>query len=189
MVGYHGCERALAESVLAGDCVLEPSRNHYDWLGSGAYFWVDSPERAWDWAQRCTRTGDPVISSPAVLGAFIHPGLCLNLTDYGVAEELRVAYRLLQDMLESAGATMPVNDRAVDGISMRRRLDCAVIEVVHQLREEERLAGYETVYGVFEEGQPLFPGSALRDKTHVQIAVRNPECILGYFRVPETASI
>lgn len=188
VLGYHGCERALVESVLAGETLLRPSEKDFDWLGPGVYFWADSPRRALDWARRRSRTGDRVISSPAVLGAFIHPGLCLNLTDYGVIEELRAAHRILSDALAIAETPMPVNSAVMEGIPMRRSLDCAVIKAVHQLRKEEGLEGYDTVYGVFEEGEPLFPGSALRDKTHVQIAVCNPECILGYFRVPEAAS-
>jgi hypothetical protein len=47
------------------------------------------------------------------------------------------------------------------------------------------LRPYDTVYGVFEEGGSLFEGSGFREKTHAQIAVRNTEFILGYFRVLE----
>jgi hypothetical protein len=31
---------------------------------------------------------------------------------------------------------------------------------------------YDAVLGALEDGPPLYPGSALREKTHVQIAVR-----------------
>lgn len=177
VLGYHGCARALAEAVLAGGEVLSSSDNVFDWLGPGAYFWVDSAERARDWAQ--DRHGDEA----SVLGAFIHPGHCLNLSDYGVIEELRVAYRMLEATWANTNAPMPVNSSLVNGIPMCRRLDCAVIDLVHEVRKDMGLEAYDSVYGVFEEGGPLFPGSALREKTHVQIAVRNPECILGYFRV------
>ncbi|MFN9610672.1 MAG: hypothetical protein ACK546_00735 [bacterium] len=36
---------------------------------------------------------------------------------------------------------------------------------------------------MFEEGELVYPGAGFRDRTHVQIAIRNPEMILGYFRV------
>jgi hypothetical protein len=36
---YHGCDGAVAESVLLGRSRLEPSHNDYDWLGAGIYFW------------------------------------------------------------------------------------------------------------------------------------------------------
>jgi hypothetical protein len=45
------------------------------------------------------------------------------------------------------------------------------------------MEAYDTVYGVFEEGELVYPGAGFRDRTHVQIAIRNPEMILGYFRV------
>ena len=38
VLGYHGCDAALAEEVLAGREILRPSRNDYDWLGEGIYF-------------------------------------------------------------------------------------------------------------------------------------------------------
>ena len=46
VLGYHGCDREVAEQVLSGQSDLRLSENSYDWLGSGIYFWVDSPQRA-----------------------------------------------------------------------------------------------------------------------------------------------
>jgi len=40
------------------------------------------------------------------------------------------------------------------------------------------------VKGVFTEGKPVYPGAGFDEKTHVQIAVCNPLCIKGAFRVP-----
>src|SRR5438105_2821011 len=42
VIGYHGCSRAFAADLLAGRVSLEQwklSRNNYDWLGEGIYFW------------------------------------------------------------------------------------------------------------------------------------------------------
>jgi hypothetical protein len=36
---------------------------------------------------------------------------------------------------------------------------------------------FQTVRGAFEEGRPLFPGSAIRTQSHIQIAVRDVQCI------------
>ena len=63
------------------------------------------------------------------------------------------------------------------------QLDCAVIQMVHELRRDQQEPPYDTVYGVFEEGSEVYPGSGFKDKTHVQIAICKPEMILGYFRV------
>lgn len=189
LLGYHGCDRKLGEAVLSGKKTLQPSENDYDWLGPGIYFWIDSPERGLDWArERATRRkGQPApkIRDPYVIGAFIHPGLCLNLTDYGVTSELLDAYSSLTRMLRQSQKELPTNTLPQSGIYMKRNLDCAVIKTVHKLRRaDERQESYQTVYGVFEEGEALYPNSSFKEKTHVQIAVIDAAiCILGYFRV------
>jgi len=176
LVLYHGCDKEVAESVLLGKEPLKPSENDYDWLGHGIYFWVDSPERALDWAKARRK-------SPSVVGAFAYPGHCLNLTDYGVMDELALAYEATKKISEAAGTPLPENSSRQNGIFMKRQLDCAVIEMVHEIRKAERMDAYDTVYGVFEEGEFVYPGAAFKNKTHVQIAIRSPAMILGYFRV------
>ena len=176
LVLFHGCDKDVAESVLRGEATLQPSENDYDWLGNGIYFWVDSPERALAWAKLRR-------STPSVVGAFVYPGNCLNLTDYGVMNELALAYEATVGISAAAGTPLPVNSARQNGIFMKRQLDCAVIQLVHKIRESKGMDAYDTVYGVFEEGDLVYPGAGFRDRTHVQIAIRNPEMILGYFRV------
>jgi hypothetical protein len=43
----------------------------------------------------------------------------------------------------------------------------------------------QTVRGAFEEGDEPFPGAALKKETHIQVAVRDRQCILGLFRPVE----
>jgi hypothetical protein len=62
-----------------------------------------------------------------------------------------------------------------------------VIKALHKLREEASDPPYDSVFGVFESGSELYPGAALRSRTHMQIAVRmhnSQSNIVGYFRVP-----
>lgn len=184
VIGYHGCDRSVAEKVLRNKSHLRESRNPYDWLGPGIYFWVDSPERGYEWALNQSKRKNSKIKNPAVIGAFIHPGLCLNLTDYGVMEEIRAAFDLFRTLSESAGSPLPENKMHDEGVFLQRHLDCAVIKTVHEIRKQSGDPAYDTVYGVFEEGAVLFNGSGFREKTHVQMAVRNIDCIIGYFRVP-----
>lgn len=42
----------------------------------------------------------------------------------------------------------------------------------------------DTVRAVFTEGRPLYPNAGFFEKTHAQIALPNPACIKGVFRVP-----
>jgi hypothetical protein len=40
---------------------------------------------------------------------------------------------------------------------------------------------YDSVIGYFAEGESIYEGGELRHQNHLQICVRNPSCILGYF--------
>jgi len=64
---------------------------------------------------------------------------------------------------------------------LRRNLDCAVIRRLHMVLETQKLPPVNTIKGVFAEGLPVYPNEGFREKTHIQIAVRNPACIKGVF--------
>src|SRR2546426_169351 len=81
IVGYHGCDARLATKVLTGKMQLKPSANAYDWLGKGIYFWEHGPHRAYEWAIEQARLSGRKIKEPAVLGAKINLGICLDLLD------------------------------------------------------------------------------------------------------------
>ena len=76
VLGYHGCDQAIINDVLTGKHDLRASRNDYDWLGNGIYFWEDSYQRAFQWALQSKR-----VTHPGVIGAVINLGHCLNLLD------------------------------------------------------------------------------------------------------------
>ena len=189
-VTFHGCDESVAEILLrSGSWTADkswwtPSSKDFEWLGMGMYFWLDSPMRAFEWAKTAQQRSKKANSKPSLVGAVINPGLCLNLMDYGVIEELRQAYDYLTEIRKSAGSPMSANTRLdPQGSPLLRRLDCEVIQTVHQLRADNAQQPYDTVMGFFEEGEMAFDGSSIRAKTHVQIAVRNPEAIVGFFRV------
>jgi hypothetical protein len=117
---------------------------------------------------------------PAVVGAVIDLGDCLDLTTLVGLDMLRSAYESLAATFDEAGEPLPVNQDRV-----RPQLDCAVIERLHAIYEEQ--GGSSTASaGVFVEGEPVYPGSGVDTKTHVQMTVRNPNCVKGVFRVPES---
>ena len=64
---------------------------------------------------------------------------------------------------------------------MRKR-DCAVLNWYLEALENSGGPRYDTVRGCFLEGGPAFSGSKISKEAHIQIAVRNPDCILGVFR-------
>ena len=180
VLGYHGCDRALAQKVVSGKGELRPSKNDYDWLGHGIYFWEDSPRRAMQWAQKERHALDPrvEIRTPAVVGAVIDLGNCLNLVDAEALELVKAAYQTYQAICQVSGKEEAQNKGRDFGA---RFLDCAVLETLHQIREETKAVPFDTVRGFFVEGKELYPGAGMRGQDHVQICVRSPKQILGYF--------
>ncbi len=90
---------------------------------------------------------------------------------------LQAAHR---NYVQVAPKPLPENDR------LMHRLDCAAIN--YGLPWLTGLFGieFQTVRSVFQEGKPVFEGSDIREKSHIQIAVRDPSCILGYFKPRQT---
>ena len=52
---------------------------------------------------------------------------------------------------------------------------------LHLQRKLNSLAEFDSVRGVFVEGNPLYEGAGFHHKNHIQICIRNPNCIKGYF--------
>jgi hypothetical protein len=171
-LGYHGAKAGdaaeYARKLLVGDVGIDdwrPSENEFDWLGHGIYFWEHSPERARRWA------GDRGI----VVGAVIQLGNCLDLTDLRHTELLLSSHARLELEYRQKGLELPRNT----GRELKnRKLDCLVINSLADLSSGQ----IQTIRGAFEEGDEAFPGAALKAETHIQIAVRERECILGIFR-------
>lgn len=181
VLGFHGCDRKVGEAVIAGEHVSQ-SVNDYDWLGEGAYFWENSPERALSYAvhiKKHSKRGKGSIKDPFVIGAVIDLGLCLNLTDEGALDELCGAYEILLASSEE----IPLNKPGFSGDQdyLRRHLDCAVFQTLHQARHAVGLPEYASIRSPFLEGPELYPGTFFRKQTHVQICVRHRSCIKGYF--------
>lgn len=180
ILGFHGCDESTAEKILSGqDSHLTPSQKSYDWLGHGIYFWEGNLARAWDWAH--ARTAEGKITEPAVLGAIIDLRHCLDLFDLQAMNQVKEAHKVLMAMTTATQIPMPVNvgptpDKA------GRMLDCAVLNALHELRQDNGNEPYDSVRGPFLEGEPIYPGAGFRSHSHIQICVRSNACIKGYFR-------
>lgn len=176
--GYHGCDRAVGEAVLSGKTTLRPSRNKYDWLGDGVYFWEHSPRRAWEWAKSCVDNPQKTkgkITEPFVLGAIINLGVCLNLTDISNMQILQTSFGYLHAFCEKKDLKLPKNTEK------NRKLDCLVINLAAELNIRLGYGNFDTVRGAFIEGEPIYDGAKIFDETHIQVCVRNSSCISGYF--------
>lgn len=188
VIGFHGCDKTTYEKVLYHHERLMASHNSYDWLGNGVYFWENSLARAQEWANSyCDRHNKKyphqTPKEPAVIGAVISLGHCLDLTDYGSSDILKKGYEILEFELSSVGKSLPINrDIGESNDLLLRELDCAVIERVHQYNRETGQREYDSVRGIFIEGAPVYKDSGIREKTHTQLCILNPNCIKGYFK-------
>jgi hypothetical protein len=179
VMGYHGCDASVVADVLLRGKKLKHSRNDYDWLGHGVYFWEHGPQRAYDWAKRSKK-----VRRPAVIGALINLGVCFDLLDTSHTDLLAALFPLYRKTCEDTDTPLPVNLPAGQGDSgdlLLRHLDCAVINWGLDFMEKEEKQHYHTVRCLFSEGTPVFEGSRILTKSHVQIAVRDETAIIGYF--------
>lgn len=143
------------------------------------YFWESDARRGLDWAVDRSKKARSRIKRPFVVGAVIDLGLCLDLTTSEAAVKIKTAYDSLVKTYGSAGRALPVNEE------LRPEFDCAVINWLHYIRKRDREEPFDSVKGAFIEGDPIYPSANFKQKTHIQIAVRNPKCIKGIFRVDD----
>lgn len=184
VLAYHGCDRPIAEDLINYK-PFRPSANEYDWLGSGVYFWESNPARGLQWArfiQKYRAAKKNRIRTPYVIGAAIDLGYCLDLISSTGIEFVKDAYADFKHYVELSGREMPQNKGGSD--LLMRRLDCAVINHIHAVNARDKQRPFETVRGVFLEGQPIYETSGFYEKTHIQICVRDLRNIKAVFRVP-----
>ncbi len=193
IIGFHGCEASVRDSLLQNLNEIKISQKPFDWLGHGLYFWENNYDRALQWANEKNARG--AIKHPAVIGAVLYLGYCCDFLDKRYIALLTKYFAIMEDRYKKSGKELPTNvDLAHDPHrdKIMRHLDCAAIEFMHaeifeQLQNDIKKNGYsdykifDTVRGVFTEGGPAFQGAGLFAKSHIQICVRNPNCIQGFF--------
>lgn len=168
VLGYHGCKSEVAEALIRGELAIRdwrPSRNVYDWLGEGIYFWEHAPERARTWGK-----------ASGVVGAVLQLGTCLDFTNVRYTALLGLAFQTVQARHREEKVQLPKNK------GKRRDLDCLVINWLVATSEREQGIRFQTVRSTFLEGEPAFPTSGVLRESHIQIAVRDKSCVLGIFR-------
>jgi hypothetical protein len=167
--GYHGTNIDFLPDIRQNGFLL--SNKWGDWLGKGAYFWQDAPSRAWDWARK--RHGDKA----AVVRVLIHLDTdnCIDLVDIGWVGQFRQAYADLRAVVEAVGKSLP-NQTITFAPGEPHPLDRRVI---NHFIDSRAVLGQEilAVRGIFLEGEPFYPDSALYTEAHIQVAVRHPDLI------------
>lgn len=103
VTGYHGTLAESARTIVAQQR-MNKSKNSYDWLGDGVYFWQDYREHAKVWAFD-NYPGQKV----GILKTSIDLGTCLDFPSR-LFESMRIAAIVeLERRCNAGGRPMPVN--------------------------------------------------------------------------------
>jgi hypothetical protein len=178
VIGFHSCDKEVGLRVLNGENELLPSINSWDWLGGGVYFWEQNPFRALQYATECAQRkqfNKVPIKIPFVIGAIVDLGNCLDLVESSSISVLSSAYKNLEKTSWEGGEKLPINK------GNNRALDCLVIESIHNQNLSFKEQVYDTVRCAFPEGEAAYPTSYISSRLHIQVCVRNPACIRGFF--------
>lgn len=185
LIAYHGCDITVRDDLVKGKIkLLDHSQNAYDWLGPGAYFFEGDVQRAIMFAEASHANPDKrytkrPIATPAAVGAVLCVSSWLDMTTQAGILEFANAL----EGMRASNDPMPVNQRADDDDSdiIHRALDNAVFTFLHKLREKFDLAPFDAIRGAFPQGAEVAEKSGFRRHTHVQLALRNDACVVGWF--------
>lgn len=189
LIGFHGCDESVAKELLTKPKKVKISEKPFDWLGHGFYIWENNYDRALQWAKDKQKRG--TIKNASVIGVVFTLDNCLDLIDSEFIKTLSAYYELMKSDFSSLGKELPKNKDVKEDEHkdlLIRELDCAVIEYLHQKIKEEIENGtesflkeFDSARGVFIEGGPAFPGAGVQKKSHIQVCIRNMDCIKGFF--------
>lgn len=160
VVGFHATRLDTAQAIISAE-EFTASKNPWDWLGWGIYFWEDNYHRAKQWAlDIAIRTEQPA----AIIKATINRGRNLNFANEKVQEAFERTSAELTVCFTGSVVQPPQNK------SKQLYWDCLVWDLLVALHAQEA----DTVRRGFSE-----LSSRGIDQTHIQLCVRNPNAILN----------
>ncbi|MDF8363362.1 MULTISPECIES: hypothetical protein [Achromobacter] len=139
------------------------------------------------------------IASPAVVGALIRVNHWLDMTtQLGMATFANAYEAFIEEGVPKRGGVPrpPVNAKAHEGDRdfILRKLDNAIFSYLHGIMEAQHAKDpakeppYQIVRGAFPQGEEITPNSGFRADSHIQLAVRDQACIVGWF-MPEGSKL
>jgi hypothetical protein len=176
VVGYHGTRKSTALRIVQGTESYKKSENPDDWLGQGIYFWEYAPKQAWAWAEQRRKSQD-WDEEVAVLASMIRLGNCFDLLDPDNLEVLAGFGREYEYLQREMGHKPPKN------FNKSKFLDCAVFQFAYAAFElqDEPVDSCRAVF--VPTTKRLWTRSGVYRQAHIQLCLRNPECIVGTWLV------
>jgi hypothetical protein len=157
-IGYHGCEASVGERVRKTK-VFRLSVGDQEWLGDGVYFFEGDPGPARWWVKSRRKYPKWEILKADISAA---ESQVLDLLKEDDFDEFQRSLRMLVDHTETLGApVVGFKDGAVIN-ALCRIVPCKVVRAPFDWGTEGVRRGYSRIR-----------------KTHIQLAVRDPSCIVG----------
>jgi hypothetical protein len=176
VVGYHGTKRSVALRVVSGEASILRSENEYDWLANGVYYWEYAPKQAWEWAEQKRRNGKwDQNEEVAVIASMIRLGFCFDFLDPDNVRELVKYYDEYLVFCKTFGRSPQRN------FQHRKYLDCAVFQFAYRAFELDGtpVDSARAVYVPTKSEGRVWKSSWVHKDSHIQLCVRNDDCILG----------
>lgn len=168
------------------------------------YFFEGDPDRALKLAKSASSSPEHALTqrpivAPAVVGAILQTDRWLDLTTQKGINSFALVAQALTSAIGDDASKLPRNAPAFDGDTdnLRRQFDCAVFTMMTTERAVAHRAAlevkdtaailetvpYQATRAPFEQGEPI-ASSAIFTDSHVQIAVHDTRCIVGWFLRP-----
>ena len=173
VIGYHGTRKRTAEALVRGT-PFRDSENDDDWLGHGVYFWEYAPQQAWWWAERRYKDDEP-----AVVGAMIRLGHCLDFLDPQNGKLLEQSHKTLKEVFGITGKALP------DNANNHKYLDCLVFQYMCQALQDSgrNVDACRAVFVPSGSRDRYWTRSGVYRGSHLQLCIRNPANILSVWHV------
>jgi len=170
IIAYHGTTADVAEQLVDGE-PFKASDNDDDWFGKGIYFWEYAPKQAWWWASKFKKK-----EHPAVVGAIIRLGQCLDLLDPINVATIKAFHDDTISKWETAEVEIPENG------NQHKKLDCAIFNLFYD-QSDAAIETARAVYVPTQSAKRAWKRSWIYEEAHIQICVREPKNILAVWRV------
>lgn len=180
---YHGTTTKIADQIFS-DRHFKFSKNEYDWLGSGVYFYQEAPLKALAWAQKFSIDSENRGTTPAVIEVEFDLSKVFDLFKPENFEFLRIVDQKYSVSDRQRTQKRPVlrthegnRFRVFHNASLAEAekpganfIDCTLINKALQLLREMNQE-YDCVRHFFWEGQELYKGSYFYDHSNIQLCV------------------